>query len=257
MVEKLAIILKTAPAAFSSILALPKARVPIVKFSSLHHGYDCDVGVNNLLALENSLLIREYMQADVRARQLVYLVKHWARQRKINDPFRGTLSSYAYVLMVIHFLQQAVPPVLPNLQSYAAGAARPVRLVSGYDCHFYPLASLAWSARNRMTLSQLLSGFFFYFANVFDYITDVISIRTGGVLSKAVKQREWAGSGKRDKHLLSIEDPFEVSHDVGRVCDGNALYEIRGECIRAIKMMNEGKGVREMMAKYDKDWRGS
>ena len=40
--------------------------------------------------------------------------------RKINDTYRGTLSSYCYVLMVIHFLQSAVhcnPPVLPCLQS--------------------------------------------------------------------------------------------------------------------------------------------
>lgn len=32
-------------------------------------------------------------------------MKHFARQRKINEPFRGTLSSYAYVLLVIQYLQ--------------------------------------------------------------------------------------------------------------------------------------------------------
>jgi DNA polymerase sigma len=38
-------------------------------------------------------------------RPLVLTVKHWAKRRKINDASSGTLSSYAYVIMVIHFLQ--------------------------------------------------------------------------------------------------------------------------------------------------------
>ena len=74
---------------------------------------------------------------------------------------------------------------------------------------------------------------------------------------KRGKEKEWASSGKRDRHLLSIEDPFEVSHDVGRVCDATALYEIRGECIRGIRMMNEGKSLKEIMSRYEKEWRGS
>jgi hypothetical protein len=37
--------------------------------------------------------------------------------RKINSPYKGTLSSYGYVLLVIYFLVHVKnPPVLPNLQ---------------------------------------------------------------------------------------------------------------------------------------------
>jgi DNA polymerase sigma len=63
------------------------------------------MGVNNHLALRNSRLIRDYSLIDDRLRQLAYFVKYWARRRKINDPYRGTLSSYCYVLMLINFLQ--------------------------------------------------------------------------------------------------------------------------------------------------------
>ena len=39
------------------------------------------------------------------------------RHRKINSPYKGTLSSYGYVLLVIYFLVHVKnPPVLPNLQ---------------------------------------------------------------------------------------------------------------------------------------------
>ena len=212
--------------------------------------------MNNLLAIENSALIRAYMSADVRARQLVFVIKHWAKQRKINDPFRGTLSSYAYVLMTIHFLQQLSPPVLPCLQSNTL-RVRGERLVSGYDCWWDEGLAAGWRSANSSGLSALLSGWYLYYAHCFGFTDDVISVRVGGVLAKRDKEREWAGSGKRDKHLLSIEDPFEVSHDLGRVCDGNALFEIRGECIRGAKMQAEGKSVQALMAKYEKEWRGS
>ena len=36
---------------------------------------------------------------------------------QVNDAYRGTLSSYGYVLMCIHLLQQRQPPVLPCLHS--------------------------------------------------------------------------------------------------------------------------------------------
>ena len=36
---------------------------------------------------------------------------------QVNDSYRGTLSSYCYVLMCIHLLQQRQPPILPCLHS--------------------------------------------------------------------------------------------------------------------------------------------
>ena len=50
----------------------------------------------------------------------VAVVKHWAKQRAVNDSYRGTLSSYCYVLMCIHLLQTRSPPVLPSLQQMPA-----------------------------------------------------------------------------------------------------------------------------------------
>lgn len=38
----------------------------------------------------------------------------------IGDASRGSLSSYAYILMVLYFLQQRQPPVIPVLQEVPA-----------------------------------------------------------------------------------------------------------------------------------------
>lgn len=44
----------------------------------------------------------------------MYCVKKWAKQRQIQDTYRGYLSSYTYTLMVIQFLQFV--RILPSLQ---------------------------------------------------------------------------------------------------------------------------------------------
>jgi DNA polymerase sigma len=43
-------------------------------------------------------------------------LKTWAKEVHINGASRGFLSSYALILMIIAFLQQTQPPVLPCLQ---------------------------------------------------------------------------------------------------------------------------------------------
>ncbi|MCO5564125.1 hypothetical protein L7F22_017781 [Adiantum nelumboides] len=81
-----------------NVQALTHARVPIVKYSDPKTGISCDVCVNNMLAVVNTKLLHDYAQIDVRLRQLAFMVKHWAKCRQVNETYRGTLSSYAYVL---------------------------------------------------------------------------------------------------------------------------------------------------------------
>ena len=76
-----------------------------------------DITVNNLLAVVNTKLLRDYAAIDGRLAQLVFVVKHWAKRRQVNDAYRGTLSSYCYVLMCIAHLQHRQPPILPCLQA--------------------------------------------------------------------------------------------------------------------------------------------
>lgn len=79
--------------------------------------FQVDITVNNILAIVNTKLLRDYAAVDDRLLQLVFVVKLWAKRRQVNDSYRGTLSSYCYVLMCIHLLQQRSPPVLPCLQA--------------------------------------------------------------------------------------------------------------------------------------------
>ncbi len=114
-----------------------------------------------MLAVENSKLLRDYTLIDSRFRDLCYIVKHWAKMRKVNDPYRGTLSSYAYVLMVLHYLQTISPPVLPCLQRAAkdpqfANLYPPV-IIQGFDCTYANQISAykGFGAANKMSIGAL------------------------------------------------------------------------------------------------------
>jgi len=60
--------------------------------------------------------LKTYAQIDPRVSELGYMIKHLVKLCQIGDVRTGTLSSYAYILMLIHFLQQFRPSVLPVLQ---------------------------------------------------------------------------------------------------------------------------------------------
>jgi DNA polymerase sigma len=87
------------------------ARIPIIKFNSpnpLPDGTDdvieCDLSMQNPLAVLNTSLLRTYAEINPVTRVLAAVIKRWAKARDINCPERHTLSSYGYVIMLLHFL---------------------------------------------------------------------------------------------------------------------------------------------------------
>ena len=83
------------------------ARIPIVKFNVPYGDellVECDLSLQNPLAVLNTALLRAYSSISSDLRVLASIVKRWAKARDINCPSRHTLSSYGYVLMLISFL---------------------------------------------------------------------------------------------------------------------------------------------------------
>lgn len=98
-----------------SLVLVPAARVPILKFTEKETGLEIDFNVNNVLGINNSDLIFTYCQLDHRFHIMCMFLKYWAKKCDIIGAAFGYLSSYALTLMVIAFLQSRSPPVLPCL----------------------------------------------------------------------------------------------------------------------------------------------
>lgn len=217
-----------------NVQALTRARVPIVKLMDPVTGISCDICLNNVLAVVNTKLLRDYAQIDVRLRQLAFVVKHWAKSRGVNATYQGTLSSYAYVLMCIHFLQQRRPAILPCLQEMGTTYSA---IVDDIRCAYFDQVEKlrGFGSRNKETIAQLVWAFFNYWAYRHDYANGVISVRTGSILSK--REKDWTRRIGNDRHLICIEDPFEISHDLGRVVDKFSIKVLREEFERAADIM--------------------
>ena len=253
-------------------------------------GIQCDINFSNHLALQNSHLLKCYASCDPRVRQMVLFVKAWSKKRKINTPYHGTLSSYGYVLMVLHYLiNVANPPVLPNLQTSPLMlqdemSAKEVSL-EGYNIQFFrneeKILELAYRGQltfNQESLGSLLRGFFRYFAQQgygspsggFAWSQDTLSLRTlGGIISKQAKG--WTGaktetvdlSGPgpqtkeiRQRYLFAIEDPFETNHNIARTVVHNGIVAIRDEFRRAHTLIQNagvipGKGPEDLFAEAE------
>lgn len=49
--------------------------------------------------------------------------------------------------------------------------------------------------------------------------------------------KDWTRRVGNDRHLICIEDPFEISHDLGRVVDKYSIRVLREEFERAAEIM--------------------
>lgn len=249
LVNRLAAALKQR--GMKEVIPLSRARVPIVKFFDPRSHFSCDICINNVLALHNTKLIADYSAIDPRCRQLAYIIKYWAKQRKLNEPYSGTLSSYAWVLLVINYLQQRKPPILPCLQQMSSDELKPEVIVRGFNCYYHDISQLHdFGVVNSESLGELLIDFFKFYAYGFDYDTQVVSVRMGSTITKRSKKWEKPPTNVRENHWFSIEDPFELTHDLGRVVDNTTLSTIRWELEKAYQLLISTADLSRVCTKY-------
>lgn len=219
------------------VVCVSSAKVPIVKIWDPELELSCDMNVNNTLALDNTRMIKTYVQIDERVRPLAMIIKYWTRRRIVNDAAHGgTLSSYTWICMIIAFLQLRQPPVLPALHQ------EPHQKLPGKDGEINSFADdvdklQGFGSKNKSSLGELLFQFFRFYAHEVDYSTDVLSVRTGKILSKTDKG--WH-IGQGNTHLC-VEEPFNTNRNLGNTADDYAFRGLHLELRRAFDLIAEGK----------------
>ena len=210
LVEELAAKIKGMPGA-SKVLAITNTKVPIVKMFYNKYRLDADISIYNVLARENTRMLALYSSIDPRAKLLGYLVKLFAKVCHIGDASKGSLSSYAYILLVVFYLQQVEPPVLPVLQQLHPPGKQPQILVEGWNAWFCSdpeeLAQWPGAGKNTDTVAQLWIGFLDFYSGTLDDRVMVVAVRQREPLTKFEKM--W------NSRCIAIEDPFELSHNLG------------------------------------------
>ncbi|MBN3302251.1 TUT4 uridylyltransferase, partial [Amia calva] len=211
IIEGLAKVLKK-HAGLRNILPITTAKVPIVKFEHRVSGLEGDISLYNTLAQHNTRMLATYAAIDPRVQYLGYTMKVFAKRCDIGDASRGSLSSYAYILMVLYFLQQRKPPVIPVLQEIFDGRSVPQRMVDGWNAFFFDdieelKKHLPERGRNSESVGELWLGLLRFYTEEFDFKEYVISIRQKKLLTTFEKQ--WTSK------CIAIEDPFDLNHNLG------------------------------------------
>ncbi|XP_053286293.1 terminal uridylyltransferase 4 isoform X3 [Pleuronectes platessa] len=195
-----------------NILPITTAKVPIVKFEHRQSGLEGDISLYNTLAQHNTRMLAAYAALDPRVQFLGYTMKVFAKRCDIGDASRGSLSSYAYILMVLYFLQQRQPPVVPVLQEIFDGQTVPERMVDGWNAFFFDNIEdlrrrLSVLQPNTESVGELWLGLLRFYTEEFDFKEHVISIRQRKRLTTFEKQ--WTSK------CIAIEDPFDLNHNLG------------------------------------------
>lgn len=218
------------------VVCISAAKVPIVKIWDPELGLACDMNVNNTLALENTRMVRTYVEIDPRVRPLAMIVKYWTRKRIVNDAaFGGTLSSYTWICLIIGFLQLRDPPVLPSLhQRQHQRLSKKGGPESAFADDLDKLRG--FGDKNKSSLGDLLFQFFRFYAHEFDYEKNAISVRLGRKVSKQEK-----GWHIGLNNFLCVEEPFNTVRNLGNTADEYSFRGLHLELRRAFDLISEAK----------------
>lgn len=174
-----------------------------------------------MLPILNTKLIRLYSIYDQRFHILGLFIKHWSKINKIHGAADNYLSSYALLIMLIHFLQRVVEPkVLPNLQIIEENKEIIYEYMQNGDTiktNIYfeedtkkikdKLKKLNDNKENTDSATSLLIKFFEYYGYNYDFFEQKINI-----------SRDIVPIYKncRDNIAFSIDDPFDAYHNPGK-----------------------------------------
>lgn len=223
---------------FDHIVTVFQATVPLLK-AVAPCGTEVDLCVANRLGLQNSRLMNAYCRLDPRVGKVARLVKHWAKAMEIVGSSDGHLNSYAYTLLVIHYLMHANPPVVPNLQAAALGCeqvlVRDRRWGQEQECNctFFGEVHLLPRSLNREAADTLLLGFFRFYTDptCFNWEEHAVSIRLA--LTQSMQEPMMVPKCLSvARETWCVEDPFDVRHNLAAQCTQDGRRRIL-DCMRA------------------------
>jgi hypothetical protein len=208
------------------------------------------MNVNNVAALENTKMIRTYIQIDERVRELAMIIKHWTKERKINDAgIGGTISSYTWICLIVNFLQTRSPPILPALHNFRETDGKGQLSRSGFADDIVKLQG--FGDANKETVGQLLFHFFRLYGHEIDYEKEVISVRQGKRLLREEKGWHPGGGQKEGTNRLCVEEPFNIERNLGNSADDYAWRGLHLEIRRAFDLLADGQQLDKACELYE------
>jgi hypothetical protein len=175
---------------YENVNVIPHARVPLVKCRDPIYKIDIDLTVNKKIPIYNSTLIRDYLLSDKSGtlKSTALVLKSIVKEEGICDASIGYLSSYSWIVLLLHFLLrfEFLPPfdTIRNEESTDKSSLFCEDIYIGYTVP----QVLPWYYQDRIAsvgVAELLIMFTEYLTTHVDARTDCLTMRGAGeVLSK-------------------------------------------------------------------------
>lgn len=224
---------------FTDIIAIPKAKTPIIKFRYLPTNVSCDISFKNGLGVYKSYFLRYCALHDVRLKPLMLLIKYWAKHFGISGG--GRISNYGLLCLVIFYLQQVdLLPSLLKLQNNCVPLT-----INGWQVNFNENTLLPPTSNNS-SIAELFHDFFSYYAD-FNFRSCVMCLLDGKIYPVAdfvhlVKLPDYMHRYKsfvmdnNNKKLavekpMCVQDPFELDQNTTAITSERVLIAFQRCCV--------------------------
>lgn len=163
-----------------SMKVLDKLSVPVIRYTDKATGVKVDISFNHLTGFDSVSVTTQFMQTYQFLPKLVLLLKQFLVQRDLNEIYKGGVSSYCLILLLVSFLQ-----------------------------HHPRYAGTDFSSAN---LGELLIEFLELYGGRFNYLKTGICVLNGG--------RYIAKEEIQTQDFLYIVDPARPTDNAGKNCFG-------------------------------------
>ena len=189
----------------------------LLKVIDYQSGINIDITVHTMLPFYNTLLIRTYSLIDQRFHIMGIYINYWVKKNKINGSIDKFLSSYAILILIIHFLQSEIDiKVLPNLQKienkiinykYSHSGKELVTNIyfeKDFEKINNNLKKINYEKENNDSVGELILKFFEFYS--YKYEHDYLISINNNEKKKCLKEYI----------AFPIEDPFDIEHNPGK-----------------------------------------
>jgi len=211
-----------------------------------------DLSVNTVAPLHSAALLTECGQIDMRTKELLVLVRRWAKDRGICHHPKGHFSPYIWSLLSIYFLQvgdREEGPLLPQLDGFEATSNLMAhKAAAGSKVNGAVPASqrTKWrSSCSDATLKQsaagLLRSFMKFYAEEFDWKQEAVCVRLGKRVAPALTlpiHIIMDDSSKSTQVGPSVEDAFEPTNNLGACMTSWSFQRMKEELSRANNILS-------------------
>lgn len=209
---------------FEIIDVILNARIPIVKMR-FDGKLEVDLSFQNTAPFRNTQLLRAYASLSTSVRELVTLIKLWAKFEGVCGAPERHLSSYSFTLMVIYFLQvdpQVKMPVFPTAD-FTGDQELP-------EC------ARSWQC--PLTLPVLIVRFFEFYVTEYRWGQEVVSVRNGQRIDASDvrnDQRVYVQlRSSKNSSMPHIEDPILLDKNLNYVLGSQQNTVLRNKLCSAL-----------------------